>query len=330
VTVAGAYSRSDWRVVDYQLYRLDPPIIDPVTGAPLELRGPRPAALTPGDYFVCIGGAQTFGRFCARPYSALLADRLGLPAVNLGRGGAGPSFFSPRNQALLYHVNRARFTIVQVMSGRSAGSSLFSSAGLGSYTRVADGTVVGCDEAFQELLRSQPIDHVRRIVAETRQQWLASFRELLLAIEVPKILLWFSVRSPRYRERYGSVSALFGDFPQLVNTRMMSELRRYCDHYVACVSRRGLPQPLVDRTSGERIAVRDEWSGVWRENTYYPSPEMHVDAADALEPACRSLIAGPGGSGPGRARTVLGRVLRRARLSLGRWPARVHGLRSSR
>src|SRR5437667_9675108 len=58
--VAGAYAKSDWRVVDYELYSIDPPIIDPVTRTPLELRGPRPPALNKGGYFVCIGGAQTF------------------------------------------------------------------------------------------------------------------------------------------------------------------------------------------------------------------------------------------------------------------------------
>jgi hypothetical protein len=322
--VAGAYSSSDWRVIDYELYGLDPPIIDPVTARPLELRGPRPPATSKGEYFVCIGGAQTFGRFCARPYPTLLAHRLGLPVVNLGRGGAGPSFFSPRNQALLHHVNRSRFAVVQVMSGRSAGNSLFSSAGLGSYTRVADGAAVGCDEAFQELLQNHPPRYVRRIVAETREAWLASYKELLLAIEVPKILFWFSVRSPRYRERCASVAALFGDFPQLVNSRMMTELGRCCDRYVVCISRRGLPHLLIDRITGERIAVRDDWSGVWRENTYYPSPEMHVDAADALEPACQSLMAGSTSRESGSTRMVLSRVLRTVRRSLGRGPAPAH------
>jgi Domain of unknown function (DUF6473) len=204
--VAGASAKSDGHVVDYELYSLQPPVIDPVTGTPLKLRGPPPPALNKGEYFACIGGAQTFGRFCARPYPTILHDRLGMPVVNLGRGGAGPSFFSPTNEALLYHVNRSRFVILQVMSGRSASNSLFVSVGVGSYVRVADGTGIGSDEAFHELLRRHPRHDVRRIVSETRAAWLASFKALVSAIEIPKILFWFARRPPHYRERYESAS----------------------------------------------------------------------------------------------------------------------------
>lgn len=320
--MAGAYAKSDWRVVDYELYSLDPPIIDPVTGTPLELRGPRPPTLNEREYFVCIGGAQTFGRFCARPYPVLLQERLGIPAVNLGRGGAGPSFFAPGNDGLLYHVNRSRFAIVQVMSGRSASNSLFSSAGLGSYVRLSDGKALGCDEAFDRLLRHHTVDYVRRIVAETRQAWLDSFKALLRAITVPKILCWFAMRPPRYREKYRSVASLFGDFPQLVNADMMNELRQYADHYVVCVSRRGLPQPLIDKRSGEPVTVHDEWGGVWRQNGYYPSPEMHVDAANRLEAICAACVAGSSHVGRGTVRTIFAWVRQRARAGLKPAPLR--------
>jgi hypothetical protein len=40
---------------------------------------------------------------------------------------------------------------------------------------------------------------------------------------------------------------------------------------------------LFDRATGDPIVVRDDWDGNWRANTYYPSPEMHVDAASMLE-----------------------------------------------
>jgi hypothetical protein len=35
---------------------------------------------------------------------------------------------------------------------------------------------------------------------------------------------------------------------------------------------------------------RPEFSGKWTENLYYPSPEMHADAADALHAACAGLL----------------------------------------
>ena len=129
---------------------------------------------------------------------------------------------------------------------------------------------------------------------ETRRSWFESYQKLLSAIHVPRILFWFSTRQPSYTPKWDSVAGLFGAYPQLVNADMIDHIRGLGDHTVACVSRRGLPQALSDRLTGEPTVVHDEWTATpWKENWYYPSPEMHEDAADALEPACR-VFAGLG------------------------------------
>jgi hypothetical protein len=72
-------------------------------------------------------------------------------------------------------------------------------------------------------------------------------------------------------------------------------VRRECDLYVECVGKRGLPQVLLDRFTGERVTITDPWtSQPWSENWYYPSPEMHKDAANALEATCRGLLKAGG------------------------------------
>lgn len=284
------YAAPDRDVADYHVYCLDPQVRDRQTGTGLLLRGPAPRTLAAAQYFVCIGAAQTFGRFCAKPFPTLLQERLELPAVNLGRGGAGPAFFAEENDRLLEYVNRARFAVVQVMAGRSGSNSIFESKGLGYYTRRADGAGIGCDQAFRELLATRDVSDVKKIVAETRQHWVESYIELFNAIKVPKILLWFSERRPGYRESYKDVYALFGQFPQLVNAEMTKRIRRYCDEYVECVSNDGLPHVLINRFTGLPTTVTDPWGGVWNKNGYYPSPEMHREAADALEKVCRKYV----------------------------------------
>jgi hypothetical protein len=288
--MAAEYQEPDWKVVDYQCYCLDERVHDPSWYRPLRVRGPRPERIEPGGYFICLGAAQTFGRFCARPFPNLLEERLGLPCLNISHGGAGPLFFCLENEALLGYLNSARFVIVQVMSARSESNSLFESRGVGHYRRRSDGQDFGCDQAFADLLRSRPRSFVESIVEETRQSWLSSYQTLLSAIHVPKILLWYSTRRPEYRQSWNSVTGLFGAFPQLVNAAMVARLREMGDGYVECTSKRGLPQPLIDRFTGKRTTVTDPWtSAPWKENWYYPSPEMHEDAADALEPICRLL-----------------------------------------
>jgi hypothetical protein len=76
---------------------------------------------------------------------------------------------------------------------------------------------------------------------------------------------------------------------------MVAGLTPRCDAYVECVTRRGLPQRLVDR-EGKPTTVMHSYNLLNPEvrtethNNYYPSPEMHEDAANALEPICRRLL----------------------------------------
>ncbi|ACK72623.1 hypothetical protein PCC7424_4253 [Gloeothece citriformis PCC 7424] len=283
------YQETDWNVVDYQIYCLDEAVIDPQTNTVFMLRGPKPATLQKGEYFICIGAAQTFGRFCEKPFPILLQEKLGIPGINLGRGGAGPSFFSHNNEKLMDYINNAGFAIVQVMSGRSASNSLFESKGLGYYFRRSDGSGIGADEAFKEVLAHSNKKYIKQIVEETRTNWIESYQELLRQIKIPKILLWFSVRKPRYWEHYYNVSSLFNQFPQLINQKTVNRVKKYGDYYVECVSKRGMPQPLINRFTGQPTTVENNWGEIWTENWYYPSPEMHIEAAIALEAVIKKL-----------------------------------------
>jgi hypothetical protein len=288
--VAAEYQETDWRVVDYEAFCLDPQIIDPSRYRPLFIRGPRPASLENGEYFVCLGAAQTFGRFCLRPFPTLLQERLSLPVLNISHGGAGPSFFCYDNERLLDYLNNARFVVLQVMSGRSEGNSRFESRGVGHYTRRSDGVEMSSDAAFEELIRTEPQSVVADIIQQTRVNWLASYRTILAKVTSPTVLFWFSARRPSYRETFDGVSNLFGPYPQLVNAAMVRSVRPQCDAFAMCVSRRGLPQTLVDRDTRAPVSISDPWTAsLWEKNWYYPSPQMHEDAAAALERSCRKV-----------------------------------------
>jgi hypothetical protein len=286
------YQERDYEVVDYELFSLP--------GAGL-LRGPKPETIDPDRYFTCLGAAQTFGCFCEKPFPSLLSERLGLPVLNLGYAGAGPRLFLA-NEARLHYVNESRFAVIQIMSGRSEDNSAFRTGGLATIAKQPGGAQaqdgrqpLRAEEAWGELLAAGELEAVRVLVDETRANWVESFAQLLDAIEVPRILFWFSNRPPDYEESYTDLHALFGEFPQLVTRAMVEQIRSRSDDYVECVSTRGVPQLLVSRFTGEPVTVTDQ---VWFPdqaalrtveqpvNSYYPSPEMHADAADALMAAC--------------------------------------------
>jgi hypothetical protein len=288
--MANAYSKPDFEVVDYQSFLLDPLLTDHQTGEGLMIRGPKPRNIDDGEFFSCIGAAQTFGRFCEMPYPTLLQKKLGLNVLNFGRGGAGPSFFSEDKTILFDYINKGKLAIIQVMSGRSESNSEFHSNGLGFYTRVSDGSWIGCDDAFRELLQRKDDGYLKQIVAEVRFNWVQSYKKLLKRITVPKILFWFSTRNPHYSEEYETIESLFGKFPQLVNASMISELKVFCNDYVECVTSRGYPHKLTSRFTGDPVTIVDDWGGRWTENWYYPSPEMHRDAAHKIEKSVRKIV----------------------------------------
>lgn len=303
------YQIRDAAVVDYRLWRPD--------GAIDWLRGPRPEQLAPGSYVACVGAAQTFGCFVTTPWPQLLAQQLGVPTLNLGIAGAGPALFrSAPWDALLAN---ARAVVLQVLSGRSADCSAFHSGGRERLTRRADGRVLAADAAWQQELHQDlqgwrsPLlrglrnrwlaatgrRRIRQLVQETRADWLAQYERLLDAIPAPKLLLWWSRRPPHHRPRYHSVAALFGEYPQLVDAAMVATVAARCDAHVVCVTARGSPQRLVDRTTGAPTTVAPALAGTgepaelrWTHNAYYPSPEMHEDAAAAVREPLRRLLGG--------------------------------------
>lgn len=278
------YQERDYEIIDYELFQLD--------GIDHPVRGPRPKTLESREYFVCVGAAQTFGCYAEKPFPLLLQERLSLPALNLGVAGAGPLFFL-RYPDYLRYVNNARFAILQVMSGRSENNSLFDSGGREWLTRRTDGKEAGASPLYRELLESGDDDLIESVVEETRQNWISNSTMLLRAIQVPKVLLWFSRRRPHYEPDRRNVYAFFGEFPQLVTDEWLEPIVPFADYYVECVTERGTPQRLINRFTGKptSIQMRADLGGRQKKyNDYYPSPQMHTDAANVLEPVCRGLL----------------------------------------
>lgn len=306
------YAERDWEVVDYELWELgDCGLVPPASRA---VRGPCPGKLQDKQFVTCLGAAQTFGALCRQPFPALIQESIGQPVLNLGFGGAGPSFFL-NDPELINVVNRSSLAVVQVMSARSTSNSLFQSTGTDFVLRRSDGKQFAAEQIFVSLLKQgQGIgpfrpkrflprimatigqQKVKRIVRECRESYLEEYSELLGRIKVPKVLLWISKRAPEYQERYAAIGELFAEFPQLVNRGMVEQLRTQCDAYVECVTSRGSPQHLISRFTGEPVGIRhadarpDLPATSSNKDGYYPSPEMHEDAASALIPVCMSLL----------------------------------------
>jgi hypothetical protein len=285
--VNAGYQRDDRNIVDYALWQL----------GDQQLRGP---ALDRDDpYFATLGAAQVFGRFVPRPFPDLIADQIGMKALNLGMSGAGPSFFLQREE-MIAAANRAEFVIVQLMSGRSVSNSravLANNQGVMWLRDHPDASAYYAEDIYRHLLDTLTPAELAELRAENRENYVTEMQALLERIERPKILLYWSKRAVRYNEGLDNLADYWGDFPHFVNRDVVETLIPLADHYAEVVTERGIPQPLFDKTTGAPIMMwpEDRFPHVHQRehNHYYPSPQMNEDAATVLMPAVRQLIGAP-------------------------------------
>jgi len=267
---------------DYQLVRVPGADDQPFRG---------PLADLSGGYIACIGAAQTYGRFVERPFPALLADKVHLPCLNLGRGGVGPRFWlQPR---LLELLHTAKLIVVQVMAGRSASNSLFDNAEGGDLMgRVrATGERMRFEQFLERLVARGDRQLCRRTVEETRDDYVATMRQLAAALRRPTVLLWISRRRPAYTCDWSDPGAILQHFPQLIDQGVVDRIRPLFGALVECVSEAGLPQRLWAAKApidGTRLGADG-----FLYNDYYPSPPMHELAAELLAPVVRRELGRP-------------------------------------
>ncbi len=292
-----SYQAADREVIDYRLTRLP--------GTNFMVRAPLPSQLDGGVPFVCaLGAAQTFGRFAERPFLNLLGEKLGISTLNLGTAGAGPKHYLQRPKVLEI-VNQSSLVILQVMSGRSVSNSYFENVNAGSlrpWSAPKDEKPRHAETVYSELFEAKGEEFIRALLVETRRNYVNSYIELLRAIKAPVLLFWFSRRGTDYTELYAhgvdrAAGGFLGEFPQLINTDIVKKLRSHVKYFVECVTSRGMPQQLRRRDTGEIVdlGISPRYPG---HNNYYPSPEMHEDAAAALEPLVRQILQGRGPEKP--------------------------------
>ncbi len=240
VTLGVSYQENDFESTDYELYEMAPDL-------PL-LRGPPvpPEALQRGEYFCVVGAAQTYGRLVRRPWPNLLSDALDLPVLNLSRAAAGPDLFlAPR---LLELIQKARFVILQVMSGRSIGDEEF-----------PGGRRIAGNADFEKANRWDVLEHLwqkdREVAFRKVRRWndnyVAYYRQLEELIARPTLLLWLSSRTPtEWRPRDLLDTLDWGSFPQLVGRQIYEQIAGLADECVQHMTGGSRVQP-VSRVTGK-------------------------------------------------------------------------------
>ena len=282
------YQDADKNFINYELW-------NPFTDSFAPIRGPQ-FDMGCKPYFSTIGAAQTFGRFVTDPFPILISKKIQLEVLNLGFSGAGPSFFL-KSQEIINFINKSKFCIIQIPSGRSVENSIFATStnqGLLIEKKDPGKTEHFAEYAYQKLISMGNLELLSSIRNETRLNYLYEMIELLSLIKVPKILFYFSQRDTDYQEGLGNIGEYLGQFPHFVNEKMINVIKKYADNLVKSISSEGLPQPIFDSNGVPQL--------IWEEskfptvkyryhNNYYPSPEMHKTAANNLSAIIENVSA---------------------------------------
>ena len=278
------YTPRDHEIVEYSFREHDA-----LPG--MVLRGPAVDIENQSDYFTCIGAAQTLGVYVSTPFPELLTQQLGMTSWNLGIGGASP-YFLLRHPEVFKYINKGKFGILQVMTARDEPNERFEPTPVASIMKdLKRGDIVGSGDAWQRVMNEEP-ENAAQYVAQSRANWEKHMAELISKITVPIIHFWFSPKplDSKIDTSRTTVGGIIDTFPQFINGENLSYIDEKENPLVTCFSDRDMEFDLRSRYTGKVVEVdyavldRSGKMPSFKENRnfYYPSPQMHWDAAITL------------------------------------------------
>lgn len=251
----------------------------------LLFRGPRRDLTRP--FVAAMGGSETYGKFVADPWPALLEERLGLPVVNFGYLNAGIDVFGSEPQ--LGALSRsARLSVVQLLGAPNMSNRFYAvhprrndrflraSNLMRAVFNDVDFTEFNFTRHMLGTLKSYAPERFESLVAELRQAWVSRMKGLLERIEGRKVLLWLTdYHAPMHNDPLGPE-------PLLVTAEMIDQIRGSADEVVRV-------DPSVMARSSGTVGM---FFGPMEEPAALtmPGPIVHQEIAEALAPVVAKYI----------------------------------------
>ncbi len=198
----------------------------------LLFRGPKRKLDQP--YLAVLGGTETYGKFCAKPYPALLEEQLDFSAVNLGCVNAGVDVFA-NEQAIADICSNARVTVVEITGAQNLSNRFYAvhprrndrflraSNLLKTIYREVDFSDINFTRHLLKVLWEASPDKFAMVEAELKEAWTARMKRLISNFEGKVVLLWLADHAP------GAPTAFTPDDPDplFVDRDMIEMLRPF-------------------------------------------------------------------------------------------------------
>jgi len=251
----------------------------------LLFRGPRRDLTRP--FVAAMGGSETYGKYVADPWPALLEERLDFPVVNFGYLNAGIDVFSSEPQVA--DLSRAaRLSIVQLLGAPNMSNRFYAvhprrndrflraSNLMRAVFNDVDFTEFNFTRHMLTTLQDYAPERYETLVTELRVAWVGRMKALLERFAGPTILLWLTeYRAPLGRDPLGAE-------PLLVTSEMVSEIAPLANALVKV-------EPSVMARSAGTVGM---YYGPLEEPAAQtmPGPLVHQEVAEALAPVVTKML----------------------------------------
>ena len=250
----------------------------------LLFRGPR--KMLEGAYAAVLGGTETYGKFVADPFPALVEAQIGLPVVNFGYMNAGPDVFSGEPE-IIDACSKAQVTVIQIMGAQNMSNRFYAvhprrndrflraSNLMKTIFREIDFTEFHFTRHMLSALKSVSEGKYALVEGELKAAWVARMRTLLQKIDGKTVLLWISGES-----RDGGDG--LGPDPLMVDAEMVASVRPFATELV-CVT----PSEASRMAGSEGMLFAPLEAPA---AAVMPGPRVHEEVADALAPVMKRLL----------------------------------------
>ena len=248
----------------------------------LLFRGPRRDLDAP--YLAFIGGTETYGKFIADPFPALIEQQIGMTCANFGLPNAGIDAFA-HDPFVPGAAAKSQITVLQVMGAQNMTNRFYSVhprrndrfVSASNLLRTIYAEVDFADFHYNRHLvtelASVSAERFATVRAELQAAWVARMRLLLKQVQGKSIVLWFSDHRPRSGDVKNTEDIDDGD-PLFVTAEMMAEVSNLATEVVQVVASKKA------QAAGTEGMVYAEMESVVAAEMLVP--DAHAEAAEVL------------------------------------------------
>lgn len=234
-----------------------------------------------GKYTLFVGGTETYGKFMANPFPALVEQATGRACVNFGCINAGVDAFLS-DPAAMQVMHKADTVVIQVMGAHNMSNRFYrvhprrndrfldASAIMKMTFREVDFTEFHFTRHMLGTLCARAPDRYAMLRDELKQAWVARMRLLLNSIPGRKYLLWFSSQRPSCDPCQPGL----GPDPLLVDRAMLDVLQPLVTDLIEVVAS---PEALRQGSEGMVFSEMEKLAA-----QRLLGPAVHQQAAEAI------------------------------------------------